>query len=142
MLLAACQPSTSDSSTTLEHERLQQEQQKIDQTNVKNCSETAQGILDRVKADNRTSVIGGSNHYSRKKSQCFMRLTIFDTQGKTWSEAQELRNAYENKVLLTCASTNTTPKYCFIPGNSSPSGKVVWLSLTDADARVEGDMNN
>lgn len=146
VLVAGCHTdtnATADNRIHLQQEQqIRQEQARIEQTDLKNCSEAAQRILDRAKADNPTGTVSGSNHYNRGKSRCFMRLTTFGAQGKTWFETDDLLDAYENKVLFGCGSTNTTPRFCFIPGNSSPTGKRIDLTLADANGRFEDDMNN
>lgn len=144
-LATSCQRNSTSAAVDQERQRQEMEQRQNDEANIQKCAQMPQSILDSNKRDNNGPgvAISGTNHYSKTASKCFLDLSVSGFQEKQWFRQESLIDAYENKVLIGCATTREMPDaWCFVPGIATPDGKSRNLSTSDAVARIRTSMSN
>ena len=115
-----------------------------DKNNVKlevSCAQQAQVIL-KSEREKQTGNITITNHYNKILSKCIVNVLTTDTDSTGIFIQSDIRDAYEQKVLLACVSGSKFSSYCFIPTNSSDNGKFVKLTAEEGQNMIRSYMNN
>jgi hypothetical protein len=106
------------------------------------CAAQAETVLRDEKAHSEDNALTQRNHYNKSLSKCLVEISDMETTDGQFLSTYYVEDAYEQKVLISCAQTGSTPEFCFIPTVSSPTNQVIHLTAEEGDARIRDYLNN
>ncbi len=119
-------------------------QSNLDTNNLKissDCFNQANLLLKEYRNEQPDFNINMNNHVNTKLQKCIVEFTFRDTV--TNVIGSEVRDAYENRVLVGCLSGGPVgEKFCDIPAISSPNGEYQKLTKDVGEKMISDYMNN
>lgn len=113
------------------------------QAQVASCAKQAMLVVENEqKMEDQNTKFSQTNHYNKQLSKCFVEIvtTMSDDSGVIFSD--EVRDAYEQKILLSCLSGSSVKSFCFIPGNISETGMAINMTNDEGQIMIRNYMSN
>lgn len=113
------------------------------QSKMKDCAKQAQLVLDNEqKKAGEDTTYSQTNHYNGLLNKCLVRLAISMSDSKGVIFSDEIRDAYEQKTLISCLSGSSVKSFCFIPGNHWSSGQAINMPEGEGEVQMRDYMSN
>jgi hypothetical protein len=104
------------------------------------CATQAQILLRDYRQEQNGVTINKTNHFNNKLQKCLINFSTLDNVA--YVLGSEVRDAYENKVLVSCHSGGPIKeKICDIPAISSSTGSYQRITKEAGEEMIKSYMN-
>ncbi len=104
------------------------------------CATQSETLLGNYRQEQKGVDISETNHFNNKLQKCLVNFSTRDTIVNVFGS--EIRDAYENKVLLSCHSGGPiSGTVCDIPSASSSTGESQRITKEDGEKIIKDYMS-